>query len=62
VESELRAELRGEFLDPWFQLVVLVGKRKFGTFTGERLRDPPGDRSITREPDDQRALSGHETH
>ncbi len=60
--GELRTEFCGEFLDTRLQLVVLVGKRKLRAFAVECLGDTPCNRAITSEPDDKRALSGHESH
>ena len=62
LHGELRAERLGERLHAFLELLVDVGERELGAFAMHGLRDAPGDGTIGRHADDERALSAQETH
>ncbi len=56
------AQFGGRFFDPGLQLVVLVGKGKFGAFPVHRLGDAPGDGTVAGDSHDQGAFAGEKAH
>ena len=60
--DELRAQRLGQRLDAFLELLVDVGERELGAFAMHGLGDAPGDGTIGRDADDQRALAAQEPH
>ena len=62
LHGEFRAERLGQRLHAILELLVDVRERELGAFAMHGLRDAPGDGTIGRDADDERALSAQETH
>src|SRR5436190_6295566 len=60
--DERGIDAAGQFADPGFDPLSLVGEGKAGAGVGETLRDRPGDRALVGDPEDQAALAVETRH
>ena len=61
-DNEVRAQLRGKRIDPFFERLTLIGKRQFRPGPGQCLGDAPGNGLVIGEPHDQPTFSCHQPH
>ena len=55
-------DLAGEFLDPLFELIILIAESQFSALPVHGFGDTPGDGAIARNADNQRTFACQKTH